>query len=166
MASLLVRLGQHRHGAGRGVDAALGFGGRHALHAVRAGFELQLAVDVVAFDPGDDFFIAAVFAFVLREDLHPPAATLGVTRIHAEQVAGENRRLVATGAGTDFEEHVAAVVRDPWAAACVAGRLPESISSSLASRTSSTAISRMSGSLSLSSAWAPSRSPCTLSSCL
>jgi hypothetical protein len=93
------------------VDAALGFGGRHPLHAVRAGLEFQLAVDVVAFDAGDDFFIAAVLAFVLGEDLHAPAAPFGIARIHAEQVAGENRRLVATGAGADFEKHVAPVIR-------------------------------------------------------
>jgi hypothetical protein len=38
----LVGLGHHGHGAGAGVDAALAFGGRHALHAVAAGFEAQL----------------------------------------------------------------------------------------------------------------------------
>ncbi|MNU91468.1 hypothetical protein D3C71_813550 [compost metagenome] len=108
---LFVRLGQYRHGAGRGVDAALGLGRRNPLHTVRAGFEFELAVDVVALDPGNHLFIAAVFTLVLRKDLHPPATTLGVTRIHAEQVAGENRRFVTTGTGTDLEEHVAAVVR-------------------------------------------------------
>jgi hypothetical protein len=34
------------HGAGGGVDAALGLGLRDALHAVRAGLELQARVDV------------------------------------------------------------------------------------------------------------------------
>src|SRR3546814_15984589 len=79
------------------------------LYAVGAGFEFQLAVDIVTLDPGDDFFIAAVFAFVLREDFHPPAATFGVARIHAKQVAGKNCRLVAAGAGTDLEKHIATV---------------------------------------------------------
>ena len=37
----LLGLGQHGHGRGRGVDAALGLGRRHALHAVHAGFELE-----------------------------------------------------------------------------------------------------------------------------
>ena len=41
----LVGLGQHRDRAGAGVDAALGLGRRHALHAVAAGFELELRVD-------------------------------------------------------------------------------------------------------------------------
>ncbi len=35
--------------------------------------------------------------------LHPPALQVGVALVHAEQVAGEQRRLVAAGAGADFE---------------------------------------------------------------
>ncbi len=46
---LLVRLRQHRHRTGRGVDAPLGLGFRHALDAVSAGFEFQLGEHVVAF---------------------------------------------------------------------------------------------------------------------
>ena len=38
----LLGLRQHRDGRGRGVDAALRLGLRHALHAVHAGLELQL----------------------------------------------------------------------------------------------------------------------------
>lgn len=70
---LLVRLGQYRHGARGGVDTALGFGLRHALHAVRARLELELAVHALAFDAGDDFLVAAVLAFVLGEDFQAPA---------------------------------------------------------------------------------------------
>ena len=40
----VFRLGQHGDGGGRGVDAALGFGLGHALHAVAAAFVLQLAI--------------------------------------------------------------------------------------------------------------------------
>ena len=36
-----ILFGQHGHGAGAGVDTALGFGGGHALHAMGAAFELQ-----------------------------------------------------------------------------------------------------------------------------
>jgi hypothetical protein len=39
----VLDLGQDRDGAGRGVDAALRLGVRHALHAVHARFELQAA---------------------------------------------------------------------------------------------------------------------------
>ena len=108
---LLVRLGQHGHGAGRGVNAALGLGFRHTLHAVGAGLELELGVDIVALDAGDHFLEAAVLTGVFREDLDPPTLALGIARIHAEQVAGKDRRLVAAGAGTDFEEHVAPILR-------------------------------------------------------
>ena len=75
-----------------------------------ARFEFELAVDTVAFDPGDDLLVAAVLAFVLGENLQTPATLFGVTRIHAEQVAREDRGLVATGTGADLEEHVAPVV--------------------------------------------------------
>ncbi|MDR6357079.1 hypothetical protein Q3H58_003750 [Pseudomonas psychrotolerans] len=89
---------------------ALGLGLRHPLHPVRPGFELELGVDVVALDPGDDLLEATVLALVLREHLESPALALGVARIHAEQIASEDRRLVATGAGADFQEDVAPVV--------------------------------------------------------
>ena len=46
----------------RGVDAALRLGLRHALHAVRAGLELELAVRAAALDARDDFLVAAVLA--------------------------------------------------------------------------------------------------------
>ncbi len=51
----------------------------------------------------------------LREvdDLHAPAPPLGVAAVHAEQLGGEQRRLVAAGAGADLEHHVAGVVRVP-----------------------------------------------------
>ncbi len=92
------------------MDTALGFGLRHALHAVRTGLELELGVDVVTLDAGDHFLEATVLALVGRQHLDPPALLLGITRIHAEQVAGEDRRLVATGAGADFQIDVAPVV--------------------------------------------------------
>jgi hypothetical protein len=41
-------LGQDRDGAGRGVDAPLRLGGRHALHAMHAGFEFQLGEGAAA----------------------------------------------------------------------------------------------------------------------
>jgi hypothetical protein len=38
---------------------------------------------------------------------------LGKAAVHAEQVAGEQRRFVAAGAGTDLQEHVGSVVGVP-----------------------------------------------------
>jgi len=51
-----------------------------------------------------------VLALALGDDLDLPAAPFGIARIHAEQVAGEQCRFVAAGAGADLEEDVAVVV--------------------------------------------------------
>jgi hypothetical protein len=66
----------------------------------------------------------------------------GVALVHAEQVAGEQRRLVAAGAGADFEDGVALVHR-------VLGQQLQRISLpafrlSSSSRRSASAISRIS----------------------
>ena len=68
------QLRHHRHGAGGGMDTPLGFGSRHALYAMAAGFELQPPIDAVAADFGNHFFKAAVLAFVGAHDFHAPAA--------------------------------------------------------------------------------------------
>src|SRR5690606_25469319 len=69
-------LGDDRHGRGRGVDAALRFGFRHALHAVGARFELQLRIRAASLDAGDDFLEAAVLAGAGRLDFDLPALAL------------------------------------------------------------------------------------------
>ena len=97
-------------GAGGGGGAPVGLGGGYALHAVAAGLELEFGIGALADDLGDDFLVAAHFAQAFRQDFHFPALPFGVARIHAEQVAGEQGRLVAAGAGADFQENVAFVV--------------------------------------------------------
>ena len=57
------RFGQHRDGRGRGMDAAAGFGHRHALHAVHAAFEFQLGVGALSRDFQHRFLDAAQIAF-------------------------------------------------------------------------------------------------------
>src|SRR5690606_32500933 len=96
-SGLFIRLGHHRNGAGGGMDPALGFGLRHALHTVRAGLEFQPGVYALAFDPGDHLAVATVLAGIFREDLDTPALAFGIARIHAEQVTGEDRPLVPAG---------------------------------------------------------------------
>ena len=76
----------------------------HALHAMHAGFELQPREDAAPVDRGDDFLVAAGGAFAGRHELDLPAVQFGVALVHAEQVAGEQRRLVAARAGADFED--------------------------------------------------------------
>ena len=94
---------QHRHGRRRGVDAPAAFGGRNALDPVNAALELQPREDAAAIDRGDRFLVAADFGRAGGDQLEPPALHLGVALVHAQQVAGEQRRFVAAGTGADFE---------------------------------------------------------------
>ena len=55
----LLGLRQHGHGGGRGVDAPLRLGDRHALHPVHARLAAQRAVGVVAADREDGLLEAA-----------------------------------------------------------------------------------------------------------
>jgi len=55
------------------MDAALRFGGRHALHAVHARFELEARERARTRDAADDLAIAAVLARTLRERFHREA---------------------------------------------------------------------------------------------
>jgi hypothetical protein len=47
----------------------------------------------------------------LAQDLGAPALAFAEAQVHARQVAGEQRRFVAAGAGADLDEGVAGVVR-------------------------------------------------------
>ena len=87
----LVDFRHHRHGARRGVDAALGFGHRHALHTVAAGFELEPLIDTVAADAGDDW------AMKERD-------TLGTKSPQTCKVA--LRQLAESAALTDFADNM------------------------------------------------------------
>ena len=108
----------HQHAGGRGVDAALRLGDRHALHAVHAALVLQpgprrprrARACPCAFTATVDVLVAAEVGLGGVEDLGPPAAPLGVAQVHPQQVAGEQRRLLAALAGLDLEDHVAVVV--------------------------------------------------------
>jgi len=94
----LVGFGHHRDRDGRGVDASLRFGRRHALDAVYAALVLQAAEDAVAGDRRDDFLHAARAALRHRQQLDLPAAAFGVARVHSKEIAGEERRLLPSGA--------------------------------------------------------------------
>ena len=60
---------QDRDRYGAGVDAALGFRGGDALHAVHAGFEFEFGEDGFAGDFGDTFLQAAELGFAIFHDL-------------------------------------------------------------------------------------------------
>src|SRR3569832_1917709 len=106
----LVGFRHHGDGAGRGVVVSLCFGFRNAMHAMAARFELQPRVGALPNDAEDYLLVAPDFAGVFRHDLNLPALALGIARVHAQQVAGEQRRLVTARAGADFQEDVALVV--------------------------------------------------------
>ena len=69
----LLGLGQHGDGDGRGVDAALRLGRRHALHAVDAALVLQPGEDAAALDLGDRALDPAELALVVFHHLELPA---------------------------------------------------------------------------------------------
>ena len=92
------------------MNAALGFGGGHALHAVAAGLKLKAGIGAFADHAADHFLVAAQIAFVFTDNLNLPALTFGVAQVHAQKVPGKKRGFVTTGARTDFQKDVAAVV--------------------------------------------------------
>ena len=79
--SVLFR--QDGNGRGRGMNPALRFGFRHALHPVRAGFELKPRVGSAANHADNNFFVAAVLAEVFANKLDLPAAGFGIAGVHA-----------------------------------------------------------------------------------
>ena len=102
----LLGLGQHGHRRRRGVDAPLRLGLGHALHAMHAGLEFELREHALAGDDGDDLLVAAGRRLARRQDLDLPALPVGVALIHAEEIARKQRRLLAAGAGAQFEDRV------------------------------------------------------------
>ena len=85
--------------------------GGDALDPVHAALELQSRIGALPRDLGDRLLDAAPGALADRDQVELPAPPLRVAGIHPEQVAGEEGRLVAAGAGADLEDHVTVVVR-------------------------------------------------------
>ena len=100
----LLRLGQYRDRGGGGVDASPALGDGHALDAVHAGFKLEPGEHALASDRGDHLLIPAELGGGRAHELGPPALLVGIALVHAEQVAREQSRLVAAGAGADLED--------------------------------------------------------------
>ena len=105
-----VRLGQHRHGASAGVDAALGFGGGHTLHPVATRLELQCPINASAFNANHHLFVAAQFTGRLADHLDAPLLAGAIAGVQAQQITGEQRGFVAARASADFQKRVACVV--------------------------------------------------------
>jgi hypothetical protein len=106
-------LGRDEHARRRGVDAALGFGHRYPLHAVHAALVLQPgpgAVAALALHRDRGVLDPAQAGDGGVQDLGLPAAPLGVTLVHPQQVPGEQRGFLAAFPRLDLEDGVAVVV--------------------------------------------------------
>ena len=93
------------------MDAPLTFGFRHALDAMDAALELEAAERALSAHLELDLLEAADAGFVLVDDLDLPAARLGVVAVHAEQIGGEQARLVAARSGANFHDDVLVVAQ-------------------------------------------------------
>ena len=89
----------------------------HPLHAVHAALELQPRPHPVGrgrragrLDGDRDVLVAAEVGLGRGEHLGLPAPALGVPQVHPQQVAGEQRRLLAALARLDLDDHVLGVV--------------------------------------------------------
>ena len=107
----LLRLGQHGHRSGRGVDAALRLGLGDALHAVHARLVFERAVDVLPRHLHHHLLVAAGGALRGRGDFVLPPLRLDVLGVHAQQVAGEEGRLVAARAAANLHDGVLGILR-------------------------------------------------------
>ena len=76
---------------------------------MRARLEFQTSEGAAAGDLGDDLLVTALGTFARGEDLGRPTAFRRIALIHPEQVAGEQRRLIAAGAGADLQDDVVVV---------------------------------------------------------
>ena len=117
----LVGLGQHGHGAGAGVNAALRLCRWYALHPVATRLKAQLAVHAHALRVGcalnaqHHFLVAAQLAVGLADNFRAPAASFGVAGVKAKKVRCKQRRFIAPGAGANLDKsrpHVVRVFRD------------------------------------------------------
>src|SRR3989440_302734 len=106
----VLGLRQHGHRHGGGVDAAARLGDRHTLHPVDAALELEPAPRAAALHEQDDVLETADAGGAPVHHLDLPALRLRVLGVHARELGGEQRRLVAAGAGADLDEDVPVVV--------------------------------------------------------
>lgn len=118
VANLNFNFGGFREHGDRGstrMHATLRFGFRHALHAVPAALELQIAERPFAAHGKCDFPHAPQFRRRKFHDFDLPVLGLCVLLIHVEQIASEQGRFIATCPRADFHDQAAA-------RQCVAGQ--------------------------------------------
>ena len=112
----LLGLGQHEDAGRAGVHPALGLRDRHPLDPVHAALELEQPERrparlgrALGLHRDGDRLVAAQVGLGGVEDLDLPALGLGVAGVHPQQVAGEQRGLLAALAGLHLEDRVLVV---------------------------------------------------------
>src|SRR4051794_25023253 len=83
----------------------------HPLDTVHAALKLQATVCALARDLDNGLFESADVVLARRQHLDLPPTRLRVTQIHALEVGGEERGLVAAGPRPDLHDDVALIVR-------------------------------------------------------
>src|SRR2546422_3432757 len=91
------------------MDAALLLGDRDALYAVHARLVAQRPVRFGSTRGEDGFLQTAECPLGERQNVDLPATTLAEARVHAKQIGGKQRRLVAAGARTDLDDGIAII---------------------------------------------------------
>ena len=107
----LFGLGQHGNRRRGRVDPPARLSHGHALDAVDAALEFEPGEHALALDRRDRFLEATRIGRGGRDQLDPPALRFGIALVHPEQIAREQSRLVAAGAGADLEHRRALVGR-------------------------------------------------------
>ncbi len=97
-------LRHHGYRGRGGVDAPLFFCLRYALNAVYALFILEGSIDVLSCNFRGDFFESADADAAFIEHLYAPSFAFGIACVHAVEVRGKKRGLIAAGAGADFHD--------------------------------------------------------------
>ena len=92
------------------MNAPLALGGRHALHTVHPTLVLEHAERAVALDRERGLLHATSVGLAHVEQFHLVPTCNGVALVDIEQVAREQRGLLAAGAAADLHDHVAGVV--------------------------------------------------------
>ena len=93
------------------MHAPAGFGLRHALDAVDAGFKLESRVRPVAADNKVSFLYTAQLRVVIVQKLHAVPPLFRIHRVHAVEVRGEQRALLPAHAAANFNDDILVVVR-------------------------------------------------------
>ena len=105
-----LHLRQNGHGGRGGVDASAGFGLRHALDPVDAGFKFHPGVGARSVDHEVGLLHAAKLGLAVVQQLNRPALGGSVHRVHPEQAVGKQGALLAADAAADLHDDVLPVV--------------------------------------------------------